>query len=172
MIFLCCFYFCQTACFVIAVFLHYLFLVAFCWMATEGVILYLMLVKVFPTASEGPKKKMLFICSWGEFLVLLESSAPGYEYDDEYEMTVIHRGRGAAHFGTEISCVLVDFCPRRFFVGERDKNRKAECSHLSNYIHKVEISDEVEVHKLWRWIDENLLTIINFSICCARISTS
>lgn len=56
----------QTACFVIAVFLHYLFLVAFSWMATEGVILYLMLVKVFPTSSEGPKKRLLFICSWGK----------------------------------------------------------------------------------------------------------
>ena len=35
-------------------------------MATEGVILYLMLVKVFPTSSEGPKKRLLFICSWGK----------------------------------------------------------------------------------------------------------
>ncbi|KAL9950396.1 hypothetical protein ACROYT_G042884 [Oculina patagonica] len=55
----------ETGCFVIAVFLHYLFLVAFCWMATEGVILYLMLVKVFPTSGEGPKKKVFFVCSWG-----------------------------------------------------------------------------------------------------------
>ncbi|XP_067028627.1 adhesion G protein-coupled receptor L4-like isoform X1 [Acropora muricata] len=55
----------QTACFVIAVCLHYLFLVSFAWMATEGVILYLMLVKVFPTASKGPKRRLLFICSWG-----------------------------------------------------------------------------------------------------------
>jgi len=55
----------ETGCFVIAVILHYLFLVAFCWMATEGVILYLMLVKVLPTSGEGPKKKHFFICSWG-----------------------------------------------------------------------------------------------------------
>jgi len=55
----------ETGCFVIAVFLHYLFLVAFCWMASEGVILYLMLVKVLPTSGEGPKKKHFFICSWG-----------------------------------------------------------------------------------------------------------
>ncbi|XP_068726850.1 adhesion G protein-coupled receptor L2-like isoform X2 [Montipora capricornis] len=55
----------QTACFIIAVCLHYLFLVSFAWMATEGVILYLMLVKVFPATSEGTRKRLLFICAWG-----------------------------------------------------------------------------------------------------------
>ncbi|EDO46224.1 predicted protein, partial [Nematostella vectensis] len=36
-------------CRVIAVLLHYLFLVVFCWMAAEGIILYIMLVRVFPS---------------------------------------------------------------------------------------------------------------------------
>ncbi|KAJ7378592.1 Latrophilin Cytoplasmic C-terminal region [Desmophyllum pertusum] len=34
-------------------------------MATEGIILYLMIVKVFPTSSEGPRKRIFFVCSWG-----------------------------------------------------------------------------------------------------------
>lgn len=35
-------------------------------MATEGVILYVMLVKVFPTSGQSPRKRLFFICSWGE----------------------------------------------------------------------------------------------------------
>ena len=37
----------QTVCSAIAVLLHYLFLVVFMWMLMEGVVLYLVLVKVF-----------------------------------------------------------------------------------------------------------------------------
>ena len=39
-------------------------------MVIEGVILYLMLVKVFPTTSKGPKKKLFFICSWGKLFCI------------------------------------------------------------------------------------------------------
>ena len=44
-------------CQVIAVFLHYFFLVAFMWMLMEGVVLYIILVKVFVTNTS--KKYMI-----------------------------------------------------------------------------------------------------------------
>ena len=49
-----------------AVALHYLFLVAFHWMAAEGVILYLVLVKVFQRKSANKDKKMFMIICWGK----------------------------------------------------------------------------------------------------------
>ena len=42
----------QIACQVVTAFLHYLFLAVFCWMLSEGVMLYLMLVVVFSTLSK------------------------------------------------------------------------------------------------------------------------
>ena len=42
----------QVACIVVAALLHYLFLAAFCWMLCEGVMIFLMLVRVFSTLSK------------------------------------------------------------------------------------------------------------------------
>ena len=51
----------------IAIALHYFFLVAFAWMALEGVMLYLMLVKVFHTKTAPTKsKKIFFVVGWGK----------------------------------------------------------------------------------------------------------
>lgn len=55
----------QTTCYAVAVALHYLFLVAFHWMAAEGVILYLVLVKVFQRKSANKDKRMFLIICWG-----------------------------------------------------------------------------------------------------------
>ena len=58
----------QLVCKGIAIALHYFFLVAFAWMAIEGVMLYLMLVKVFHTKTAPTKSKKIFFCfGWGEF---------------------------------------------------------------------------------------------------------
>lgn len=58
----------QLVCKGIAIALHYFFLVAFAWMALEGVMLYLMLVKVFHTKTAPTKSKKIFFClGWGEF---------------------------------------------------------------------------------------------------------
>lgn len=57
----------QWVCKGIAIALHYFFLVAFAWMALEGVMLYLMLVKVFHTKTAPAKSKKIFFClGWGE----------------------------------------------------------------------------------------------------------
>lgn len=60
------FFLAQTTCYTVAVALHYLFLVAFHWMAAEGVILYLVLVKVFQRKSARKDKRMFMIICWGE----------------------------------------------------------------------------------------------------------
>lgn len=47
--------------------MHYLFLVSFAWMALEGVVLYLMLVKIFRSKSRPARDKAVFLlCGWGE----------------------------------------------------------------------------------------------------------
>lgn len=58
----------QLACKGIAIALHYFFLVSFAWMALEGVMLYLKLVKVFHTKTSSSKtKKIFFSLGWGKF---------------------------------------------------------------------------------------------------------
>ena len=56
---------CQTA----AVLMHYLFLVSFMWMLMEGVVLYLILIKVFITEQ---RRYMIgfFVFSYGRSLIL------------------------------------------------------------------------------------------------------
>ena len=57
----------QNACSAVAVLLHYLYLVAFMWMLMEGVVLYVVLVKVF--TGERTKRKYLILftaLSYGE----------------------------------------------------------------------------------------------------------
>ena len=47
--------------------MHYLFLVSFAWMALEGVVLYLVLVKIFRSKSRPARDKAVFLlCGWGE----------------------------------------------------------------------------------------------------------
>ena len=51
------------ACSIVAVLLHYLYLLAFMWMLLEGVVLYLVLVKVFKDISR--RKYFLFFTGLG-----------------------------------------------------------------------------------------------------------
>ena len=56
----------QLLCKIIAITLHYLFLVSFCWMAVEGVVLYLLLVKIFRTKTRPARDRTVFFTfSWG-----------------------------------------------------------------------------------------------------------
>lgn len=65
--------------------LHYLLLCVFCWMLAEGIMLYLLLVRVFGNAAQ--KWNFLLALGWGEFTahliefvavrVILQSSYPG-----------------------------------------------------------------------------------------------
>jgi len=52
----------QGACIVVAVSIHYFYLVGFAWMLMEGIYLYLMVVKVFNTLV---KMKLFYAFSWG-----------------------------------------------------------------------------------------------------------
>lgn len=52
----------QAACIAVTILLHYFFLAAFCWMLCEGIIIYLLLVKVF---YNGFFKSMLFFSAMG-----------------------------------------------------------------------------------------------------------
>ena len=53
----------QVACIIVAALLHYLFLSSFCWMLAEGIMLYLLVVRVFGTAAD--KWYYLLILGWG-----------------------------------------------------------------------------------------------------------
>ena len=57
----------QIGCSFVAVALHYLFLVSFMWMLMEGVVLYVLLVKVF---VEGSQRKYIIrftVLSYGKY---------------------------------------------------------------------------------------------------------
>lgn len=54
----------QGLCAAIAVLLHYLFLSVFCWMLAEGIMLYLLVVRVFGTLAS--KWYYLLILGWGK----------------------------------------------------------------------------------------------------------
>ena len=54
----------QALCITIAALLHYFFLSVFCWMLAEGIMLYLLIVRVFGTAAE--KWYYLLILGWGK----------------------------------------------------------------------------------------------------------
>jgi hypothetical protein len=56
----------QDACSAVAVVLHYLFLVSFMWMLMEGVILYIVLVKVFIQKSKKYYLALFTILSYGK----------------------------------------------------------------------------------------------------------
>lgn len=57
----------QLVCQIIAAALHYIWLASFVWMALEGVMLYLMLVKVFGSKTLTRKKRFVFLTiGWGK----------------------------------------------------------------------------------------------------------
>ncbi|EDO44368.1 predicted protein, partial [Nematostella vectensis] len=66
----------KLVCQIIAALLHYLWLASFAWMALEGVMLYLMLVKVFGTKTITNKKRAVFLTfGWGLPAVVVGVSA-------------------------------------------------------------------------------------------------
>ena len=56
----------QAGCTVVAAFLHYFLLSLFSWMLCEGVLLYILLIKVFRGIAEE-KVKYFYIFGWGRF---------------------------------------------------------------------------------------------------------
>lgn len=54
----------QEVCAVVAALLHYLFLCVFCWMLAEGIMLYLLVVRVFGTIAT--RWYYLLILGWGK----------------------------------------------------------------------------------------------------------
>jgi len=56
----------QWLCTTIAALLQYFFLCVFCWMLAEGIMLYLLVVRVFGRAAE--KWYFLLILGWGEHI--------------------------------------------------------------------------------------------------------
>ena len=60
-------FFLQIICKTIAITMHYLFLVSFCWMALEGIVLYLLLVKIFRSKTRPARDRAVFLlCGWGK----------------------------------------------------------------------------------------------------------
>lgn len=51
-----------------AALLHYFLLALFCWMLCEGVLLYILLVKVFGGGADD-KVKYFYLLGWGKFVV-------------------------------------------------------------------------------------------------------
>ncbi|XP_032218786.2 uncharacterized protein LOC5518271 isoform X2 [Nematostella vectensis] len=117
-------------CRVIAVLLHYLFLVVFCWMAAEGIILYIMLVRVFPSGTSGPRKKLFFCCSWGLPVVLVGFGAGffwrGYG-NERYCWLSVHDGYIWSFLAPVILISLVNivFLSMTFKVMADRSNRQA-----------------------------------------------
>jgi len=78
----------KIVCKTIAVTLHYLFLVSFSWMALEGVILYLMLVKIFRSKTRPGRDRTVFLlCGWGLPAIVVAGSA-----------VLFHEGYGTKDF--------------------------------------------------------------------------
>ena len=63
----------QVACSIVAALLHYFFLSAFSWMLCEGVMMYMLLVKVFGVHD---KKWRIMYClvGWGETMCIITPS--------------------------------------------------------------------------------------------------
>ncbi|KAM7433239.1 the G-protein coupled receptor 2 [Porites harrisoni] len=78
----------KIVCKAIAITMHYLFLVSFAWMALEGVVLYLMLVKIFRSKSRPARDKAVFLlCGWGIPAVIVAGST-----------ILFHEGYGTREF--------------------------------------------------------------------------
>ncbi|XP_020607500.1 adhesion G protein-coupled receptor L3-like, partial [Orbicella faveolata] len=78
----------KIVCKTIAITLHYLFLSSFCWMALEGIVLYLLLVKIFRTKTRSARDKAVFmLCGWGVPAIIVGGSA-----------LLFHEGYGTEEF--------------------------------------------------------------------------
>ncbi|XP_078354719.1 adhesion G protein-coupled receptor L4-like isoform X2 [Oculina patagonica] len=78
----------QIICKIIAITLHYLFLVSFCWMALEGIVLYLLLVKIFRSKTRPARDRAVFLfCGWGIPAIVVGGSA-----------VLFHEGYGTEEF--------------------------------------------------------------------------
>ena len=60
----------QTGCTIMAALLHYFLLALFCWMLCEGVLLYILLVKVFGGGADD-KVKYFYLLGWGKSVCCL-----------------------------------------------------------------------------------------------------
>ena len=56
----------QVGCTILAALLHYFLLALFCWMLCEGVLLYILIVKVFGGKAED-EVKYFYIFGWGRY---------------------------------------------------------------------------------------------------------
>ncbi len=60
---MCTYFLCQVWCTIVAALIQYFFLASFCWMLCEGIMLYLLIVKVFGKAAQ--RWYWLLILGWG-----------------------------------------------------------------------------------------------------------
>ncbi|KAM7028221.1 adhesion G protein-coupled receptor E5-like, partial [Acridotheres tristis] len=83
----------QVTCTVTAVFLHLCYLSSFCWMALQGLHLYVLLVQVFPPAWLRPR--LLLALGYGPAALIVATSAaafPGGYGTDQYCWLSLQRG--------------------------------------------------------------------------------
>ncbi|RMX40087.1 hypothetical protein pdam_00002301 [Pocillopora damicornis] len=119
----------QLLCKIIAITLHYLFLVSFCWMAVEGVVLYLLLVKIFRTKTRPARDRTVFFTfSWGiPVIVVAVSAVPFYEGygTEEFCWLSIERHSTWAFVGPVLLICLFNFvCLGKTFMIMAARGRK------------------------------------------------
>ncbi|XP_046849840.1 uncharacterized protein LOC124443380 isoform X3 [Xenia sp. Carnegie-2017] len=117
----------KTTCFIVAVALHYLFLVAFHWMAAEGVVLYLYLIKVFQRKSANKDKRMFILICWGiPAVIVCFSLVAGHRYYLHETCCWLSLSHGMiwAFVGPTLAIILVNtfFLCCTFYVMEKRKN--------------------------------------------------
>ena len=64
-------FFFKESCLTVAILLHYFFMAAFCWMLSEGVLLFIMLYFVFYKGF-FKSKKFYFAIGWGKIPYALD----------------------------------------------------------------------------------------------------
>ena len=62
----------KESCLTVAILLHYLFMAAFCWMLSEGVLLFIMLYFVFYKGL-FKRKRFYFAVGWGKLSLCIQS---------------------------------------------------------------------------------------------------
>ncbi|CAH3156809.1 unnamed protein product [Pocillopora meandrina] len=125
----------KLICKIIAITLHYLFLVSFCWMAVEGVVLYLLLVKIFRTKTRPARDRTVFFTfSWGiPVIVVAVSAVPFYEGygTEEFCWLSIERHSTWAFVGPVLLICLFNFvCLGKTFMimAARGRTKKEDTS--------------------------------------------
>jgi len=63
-------YFVQVLCTIVAVAIQYFFLCSFCWMLSEGIVLYFLVVKVFSSLQK--RWYILLFLSWGMEIIVIK----------------------------------------------------------------------------------------------------